>query len=482
MVKVIVPLVVVSLIVIVGCEKITGEFKPNIPPTIRFVNVPPETTGGAMTQLKHGTEIFWEAHDEDGRIVRYDWAHRDTMRWNHLYTDSGMATQAAIPFWIPTDSLYENTLWVRAVDNDGAHSPIISRTYVAYGNIPPFGVRIAEGPADSTIHFILPRSTATWQGLEFAFAVSDSDSVLVPEFSWAWNQNTNWSAWSRDRYYYAIGEHIYGAAPTPYPTKFCTLYVRARDDSEREATDTLQLLVKLVYPSFENDVLVVDETWDARVGPPGEHDDPEIDSFYELILGESVDSVLDNSQRPNIELTPEDLGPYRILVYHNDEFSRQELEEYADLLSIYLDVGGSLWLIGGLNLTELRRPDFYIEEYFGIAGFSKQIRKDFRGATHAQSASMNLPIDPDKLYQLWYPDTLIDNVETVVLEDGATPIFRFDSGTDEEGVEGAVCGWSYDAGSHRVVVFTFPLYWTTWDPVTGEPAKSVADDVLDFLR
>ena len=244
----------------------------NQPPETYIVNVPPDSA-----YIYHARLIFWYGTDEDGIVIRYDWAIDDTVYnaniagsgWHSLYMDSTLATQDTIAFEAPLpDTIYTHTFYVRAVDNHNLPDPEPARRIFNTSNIQP-NTRFVSTPTDSSQRFMLEDTSGLWQGINFEWTAIDSDLVFPAQFQYLWGKNhtipdsipsmndSRWSTPVQEESYYFNGQNA------PYDTGYYTVYVRAMDDAgsvDPSLSDTT------VYISdIDTTVVPHDTTWDTLV-------------------------------------------------------------------------------------------------------------------------------------------------------------------------------------------------------------------------
>lgn len=364
----------------------------NQPPETFLANVPPDSS-----YIYHARLIFWYGTDEDGIVVRYDWAIDDTVYnpniagsgWHSLYMDSTLATQDTIAFEAPLpDTIYSHTFYVRAVDNDNLPDPTPARRIFNTSNIPP-NTRFVSIPVDSTQRFILQDATDLWQGINFEWTAVDSDMVFPAQFQFLWGKNhivpdsipsmndPRWSTPVEEQSHYFTGQNA------PYEEGYHTVYVRAMDDAgsvDPSLSDTTIFIAEI-----DTTVTPHDTTWDTLVYNqwvtlyfviPEIYRNPNhrkllwmnfaenaqvnmqiINPFFNTILGDSLNltfDTLDYSQALIDSIDHKLLGQYSTILWSKDDATPWDdypLTKKQGLLSDFMSVGGRVIFDGSKVLS-----------------------------------------------------------------------------------------------------------------------------------
>jgi hypothetical protein len=405
-----------------GCGKMTGEVNTNQPPTVRFVNVPVDSDS-----FNYAPIVYWIGDDPDGFVEYYSYiddtttaARQDPVSFIQNVDPSRwvdtVATQATIYLLTEEGDTTEHTFFIRATDDDGAHSVFNPsqhiRTYYRT-NLAPNTPRIKweQWPDDSfstdnTIRdtlFCIDTTTTNWGGigfvwkandpddrelniipLQFNYILVDADSNLIPRWSLPPNE-------FRD----TKNLTIFGL-----PTGWYTLYVWSRDDGYTLSHEPGHISFYVISPAFRDPaqmrhILMYDETANTGLGNwPGDS----VNAFYQDLLNSVPQEQLvpgaryvmdgldvmfwDNSNLNNP--LPYDLVHYfkLIIMYDEDKTDASGNTAAIDyrnkILSDYMDVGGNVWIIGRRmlvgtfacaqgTLIQSQLPSFLVN-YFGLSG------------------------------------------------------------------------------------------------------------------
>jgi hypothetical protein len=470
----------IAVLVMFGCK-----IEPKNPveignewPRIYLVNVPPDSS-----QLPHAPIIYWYGADPDGYIVGYHWAIDDTSTWEILDVDSVLGTEDTIAFAAPLpDTEFTHIFYVRAVDNEGAVtiSDSIARRVFRVTNIPPVNTAFEEAPDSAATVFVRTDTLTTWEGVYFEWSTEDSDQVFAPQFSWRWDSGA-WSAWDEatEKYFTGADDPALGTNGQHW------LYLRARDDAMAIDSSAAPRLIEVCVPTFQYDLLVIDQTRNMGGGPVTPNDQ-EVDDFYKLILdnaGWSGFDTLENSGDGPIDHF--DIGDHRILLLHSDDVGAASIPGQS-VLSEYLDVGGRLF-VTGYQAVEALDAAFH-RTYLGAdSGKVNDVNTpgDFIGAFPLDTSAFSyFEVDTTKLLGAWGGG--IPNVGFYYLQNIFNGLYSFDSRSDSIDFEGrAAVLFQYDyeeddTNTYRTAASSFPLYRIKTD-ASGEPLVTTVRAVLDSL-
>jgi hypothetical protein len=349
--------------------------------------------------------------------------------------------------------------------------------------------------------FVLPETTLTWKGLTFRVSAFELETMtgdtfeqfLPYEFSYAWDNFSNWSEWSID------DEFVFTKGNTP---EFSadgthTFYLRARDDALAVgALDSISIIT--VTPTMSpKKVLVIDASRSDINGAPGRPTDQEVDDFYDLVLtnaGLLSYSTFENSTK-NTPPNPSDLASFSTIIYHSDDFVNPKVKE-QDVLTQYLDIGGNLIIGGQQVMSSSGFTSSNMETYFGVESFKIQEKSDFLGTKPVSNYPVLLP-DSLKLGDsdaLFGKEGKMSKVAVVTAADFThfETLYLFDSATNDPNFEcsgGCIVGFHYMFPStadpvtgdtlsfSRTAGFTFPLYPLEVDS-SGQPVATVLGEIL----
>jgi len=461
------------LIIYSGCHKVNPA-KPfeNQPPETQFVNIPP-----AGDTISYRTELYWIGNDADGAVIGYEYVIDDTNQSWHFVE----ATQETIQFLCP-NYIDMHILYVRAMDDDSlvdttpaarafnaqtiAPSAQITRMLVDNGDTTyaPAGADTFWNPKAGDTVFSLPQTTETWRGIRFCWNGSDTldpDGSVVGYF---WKvDNSDWN-WTTD-----TTANVVGLSPGLH-----TFYLRAKDNAQ--ATTPVDLADSrtfyVVQPTFDQGILLLDETWDASPTP-----DAQVDSFYHDLLDSAGRHQYKDWDKTWVNPpSHEDLGPYSTIIYYNDDlvsFGMETSHHTGLLLREYLDVGGKIWFTGPKNFSNLRdNCEFPVDEYLGLTSSSMQEGKDFIGVFPLTAGYDTLTVDP-KFY-----GGKIGGVSVFTFGSWTSGIFGFNSDGNIGDFEGMPCAVQADRGTYKAVLFDFPFYFMS----PPSKVRTTAKNVLEFLE
>jgi hypothetical protein len=157
-----------------GCSSKSagGSLIPNQSPTVTLTSAPIDTT----QEYFYVVRLNWLGFDQDGRIDFYEYAlldgvaTPDTIRtWRRTAkTDSTFFFQSRTPKdYTPGARLIDrHTFVLRAVDDDGARSPMIWRTFFSYTIAPSVRI-VGPQPSELLINKVPPSVFMTWLGDDY---------------------------------------------------------------------------------------------------------------------------------------------------------------------------------------------------------------------------------------------------------------------------------------------------------------------------
>ena len=161
--------------VVTSCSKLTGGFRPNQPPDVKLTSAPYDTTGRYFYAYKLG----WIGNDPDGRVDYFLYAidpplEGQPINWTRTVKNEQIFFfSATTPD--PQDSTHRaiafHTFAIRAVDNSGDSSAIVTRAFFSY-TVAPTVALLDPHPSHLTVAYVTPSVRFTWQG-------SDIDGQLT---------------------------------------------------------------------------------------------------------------------------------------------------------------------------------------------------------------------------------------------------------------------------------------------------------------
>lgn len=474
-----------------ACEKPTAPENSNIPPMTTLTNIP-----ASDDTLYALVTLHWTGGDEDGYIEGYEYRYtteylstgeRVTQPW--VWT---IETSMTIAFNSP-DSLNQQTFEVRAVDNDGAaDDTAATRTFYTVQTIFP-EVELLF-PADSSEFFYLDETTDWWGGILLTLTGQDEDGEIV-EYGWAVDGG-DW-IWMEDTTLYLTPDMF-----TEPLDGYHTIHVTARDNTNLLDVNDNQITIRLVKPTFEKDILVIDETDEnSSVFQKASITDAAVDSFYADILASY------NSPNPSFSVETWDyaqdglpsrqiLGQYKLILWHADNVVKNPywhaLPKHSDVIRDYLEVGGDFiasgWrLLRSYTYTAMPHEfewDSFVRNYLHVEKMDETRGRpgDFTGAkgfSFGTNVFHDVEIDTTKLMNAGSPYSTsngkLSEISIVVIPSPfATPIYTY-RGNNQSYI-GLSCGIRYYGTSYNTVVIGFPIFF-----IKKEDARVMIADMLSSL-
>src|SRR5262245_38591888 len=154
-----------------GCaEPLSQTVRGNMPPTIEFTHAP--ISSSADDPAFYAYRVFWSAYDPDGRVeyVEYcvDPTPTDTTWVRSTRSDELIFFRATEPRVDETPlprALSPHVLAIRAVDHQGARSPVRTRAFFSWTVAPTVQVR-TPSPSRLLQAAIVPSVNIEWEGTD----------------------------------------------------------------------------------------------------------------------------------------------------------------------------------------------------------------------------------------------------------------------------------------------------------------------------
>ncbi len=293
------------------CSYTTKPKDPNKLPNTTMANIPVygDTLHAYVT-------LYWDGEDADGYVTRYKYRYITY----HLFKGDSVVTE-----WRTTDSTSKTIAFessddlnyqhfeVKAVDNNGGEdpSPAVKNFYTVKAYNPETFILY---PSDKQDLFVLSQTTDWWQGIKIKFGSSDKDGEVV-EYGYRVDNQGAWT-WIEDTMVVLTPDEFV----LPLTGKH-TVEVVAKDNTGIIDPTPAVVTIKLFEPTFDKDILMIDETKEGKQ-TPGFFSDAQVDSFYnELFHPDTSIDYFSNG------LPPKDvLGRYKLLVWHSDyNFDRHNI-------------------------------------------------------------------------------------------------------------------------------------------------------------
>lgn len=470
------------LIFALSCERATSPENPNLPPNTTLANIPVEndTLFALLT-------LHWDGEDDDGFISGYQYRYIT----HHLFVGDSMVhdwvetkeTSITIPFE-SSDQLNFQKFQVRAVDNVGDVDPTPAEKhfYTVQTIFPETEILF---PGNNKQFFAIDQVTDWWQGIQLTFTARDEDGEVV-EFAWAvddyeWNWTTDTTLFILPDYFVPLnGEH--------------KLRVTSRDNTNLIDPIGDSVIVKLVQPTFEKKILIIDETVESKFPFGMGFKDEDVDSFYAQIF--ETEEAWDFQKQG---MPPKDkLGQYQLVVWHADNLYTYEGDVHKlpvhiiDIMD-YLNVGGDFIMGGwrilksfavGESFPKTFEEGSFIHDYLHIlqADESAPI-PDFNGAYSSDTLRFSdINLDSVKLAESYLTSIPVIGLQYVNLmprRAGFTDViyrYRNDDYTGLPKHRGYACGLRYYGTSFDAIVLGFPMFF-----IRKEDAKIMASEMLRSL-
>lgn len=473
-------LLCVSLLIFFqSCERATSPENPNLAPNTTLANIPVEddTLFALIT-------MHWDGEDNDGYIAKYQYRYTT----HHLVMQDSVAfewqetkeTSLVIPFE-SSDLLNYQVFQVRAVDNFGEidPTPAIRKFYTKQTFEPETEILY---PANNQIFFAIEQATDWWQGIKLTLTARDRDlEGGIVEYAWAVDDG-EWN-WTNDTTLF-IGSEFFTPLEGSHKIK-----VTSRDNTNLIDPVGDVVTVKLIKPSFEKRILIVDETLESKFPLGVIANDDSVDNFYEELFNPDDHWDFEDKGMPGKEV----LGQYQLLIWHADnaftsDLDPHKLAEHIDDIMDYLNVGGDFIMSGWRILKSFAprerfpktfQPGTFIHDYLHIntADETPLVPSDFTGAVSFSGFS-RIRVDSLKLAEAFPYMGKLSQINIIPSPAGfTTRIYIYDNAADGL-VEprGHACGLRYYGTSFDAVVFGFPIYF-----IRKKDARILAEEILESL-
>lgn len=558
---ILISLIVLSALILVfaGCSEksLKGKLLTPQPPSIYWAQVPNDS-------LNHSNPVLhWYSTDMDGVVLDYHYVvlltstidslggvnavlnnFPPSIQWTVIHTDS-----ATIPLYASTDTsvFIDQYIFVKAMDEDSLFSGVIWK-HLARNNHPPTCYVIVPRTLDGSApdpQWCLPETTSTWKGIRVAWVGKDSIDIpgsIQPDFEW---NIRIYGPFADSVHADTTGGYIeYYSDPaftnpwikakqeflTNLETGWYILYARNRDDAFTPSIPALGYLniyepTWIRHPSRTKPILVANHSYYATnnfVNPQARGElrlakRDTVRAFYmQMLQNAGYDTVLDVDWRDYINASSAlpvpkgDLYSHRMVIILDTDFNytlRSDIQEAA--YSLYMDVGGMLWLVGrrsfdespGTGLLEfgpsgdINKQHVMAYKYFNLDGVYSQPPGNFRqaefaGATSIMTGFPDLSIDTARVAQgnwaravgtdttfFLYSAGLIGVDNLIRLNDNSETIYRYRAlNPDTSHFHNFPVAVRYDKGTYKTSYFAFPLYF-----IQQEQAQAVVNQMLTWF-
>ncbi|MBO8183235.1 MAG: hypothetical protein DRP91_06250 [Candidatus Neomarinimicrobiota bacterium] len=476
-------LVVIVVALFISCERELSKPSPNKPPNTTLANIPVE--GDTLFAL---VTLHWDGEDDDGFIEAYEYRYitrhifaGDSVIHDWVRTEE---TSVTIPFE-SSDKLNRQRFQVRAVDNMGDVDPSpAERVFYTVQTIYP-ETEIVFPEKENQKFFVIDGVTDWWQGIRLSFTAKDKDGEVV-EYAWAVD-SSEWH-WTSDTTV-LIGPEFFNPLDGKHKLK-----VTSRDNTNLVDPVGDSIHVILIRPTWERDILIVDETDESKF-PTGMHyKDADVDSFYYKVF--KPDTMWDYKKSG---MPPKDfIGKFKLLIWHADNYYTYEkdvhkLPEHIEDIMDYMNVGGDFIMSGWRILKSFAVDEpfpkafdegTFIHDYLHIkkADESAPI-PDFNGAYVSDTLNFSdIFVDSVKLsesYLTSVPTIGLMYVNVIPEAAGFTDVLYRYRNNDYTGIpthRGYPCGLRYYGTVFDAVVLGFPIFF-----IKEEDAIRMGGEILRSL-
>ena len=286
----------------------TGEEYPNESPNTTLANIPVE--GDTLYAM---VTLMWDGEDNDGYVVAYEYRYTTYPLGNSLgdsivhdwqETEENTLT---ISFTSP-DSINKQCFQLRAVDNSGNIDPTpAEKVFYTNQTLPPKTTILS--PDEGNEFFAIEQTSYWFPGITLKFTGKDEDGYII-EYAW--------SADSGDWHWVCAKDSTVIVKPEDFGQPLDgehTLKVISKDDTYLLDPIGDAVTIKLVVPTFEKDILILDDTREdvsLRDVP-----DDTVDAFYLDIFSQDNGYIIDERDMrkrsfPSLSI----LGRYKLVIWH----------------------------------------------------------------------------------------------------------------------------------------------------------------------
>ncbi len=460
------------------CTYSTKPKEPNQLPNTTLANIPV-----AGDTIKAYVTLYWDGEDADGYVTAYKYRYitHHLNRGDSVVTDwvTTTSTSKTIAFE-SSDELNFQHFEVKAVDNDGGEdpTPAVKEFYTVKAYSPETTI---ETPTEGQEMFVLPQTSDWWEGIKVVFASSDRDGEVV-EYGyrvdgigeWKWTEDTTVTL-TPDLFASPLtGEH--------------TIEAVAKDNTGIIDPTPATVHIRLVEPTFDRDILMIDETKEGDQ-TPGFTTDAKVDSFYNELFHPDTSVDYFTSGLPPKQI----LGRYKLLIWHSDyNFDRHNIGNEKDYIIEYLQAGGKLVLSGwriiksfdlGASFPQVYDSESFLSEYLHVVGANESPSVDGAFAwARGRNGYPDIHLNPNiaKLRDFPYFGGLT-NVNIITPGAFTRVIYRFQCKENTNPSVRSVfqdrpCAIRYLGSSFDIILFGFPLLY-----IQPDEAKLMANKILQDM-
>ncbi|MBD3226240.1 MAG: hypothetical protein GF313_16045 [Caldithrix sp.] len=459
-----------------ACERKTSPMNPNDAPNTTIANIPVDSsTIFAMATL------HWDGEDTDGFIKGYEYRYTtfhmlqgDTYEQDWLETNETSLTIA----FESSDSINMQSFEVRAVDNNGAVDPTPAKKVFFTPKTHEPETEILY-PRNNSVHFARETATDWWPGVQIAFTAEDEDGD-VAEYAWAVDDG-EWN-WTTDTTLYIAPENFVPLADEHL------IKVTSRDNTNLIDPQGHSIKINLIEPTFEKDILIIDETVESLIPGENKPSDSEVDQFYADIFGTDESWDFQKDGMPSKEI----MGQYKMIIWHADNpYSTtsdvHKLPVHINDIKDYMNVGGDFVMSGWRILKSFANEDDFprafregefIHDYLHITLVDETaLFGDFIGAEGTGGFS-DIAVDSTKMEVFPYAGKLaqINLMPGIAGFTDKMYIYRNDISSSFTEYRGKTVGLRYYGSVFDAVVLGFPVYF-----IQKDDAMTMASEILSNM-
>lgn len=454
------------------CQPATKPPDVNLPPITAIANIP--VPGDTLFPL---VNIYWDGGDNDGYITgcqyRYTTYHLDT--GDSVHTDWVNSSDDVLTIiFESSDRMNKQHFYVRAVDDKGAVDPSPAKlVFYTPQTVLPKTEIIA--PLNNTEFFYLEQTTDWWQGISLIYTAFDQDGEVV---EYGWSVDGNDFFWTQDTVVMITPDKL--AEPLAGEHTFKVI---SRDNTNLIDLEGDSVTITLIEPTWEKNILLIDETDETVFPSSAKATDAQVDSFYADLFNPDLEWDFYNDGMPPKNI----LGQYKLIIWHADNNLSSEphhLPSYAEDITDYLNVGGNFLMSGWRvlksfafeeNFPKTFAEGTFVHDYLhiNVADESPALPGDFTGANGIGGFS-RVAVDAEKLAAFPYINKMTQ-VNVILQPGGFTETIYVYIGADLN-FAGQPCGLRYIGTDFNVIVMGFPIYF-----LMQPDAKILATEILGSL-
>jgi len=394
---------------------------------------------GVIANSAHPTHIAEIVDQGDGQSVEVFWSDCDP---DYTYTVRYGTSSGSYPYSIPVspgqcsqvvDGLTEGQTYFFCVEGE------VADAYPA-----------AYTTEESGASYVVPRAPANLYGEPGLFAINlDWDDNTEADFSHyhVYRDEGSGLVLYQDDVVHSslVDENIEGLVDYVYQVSAVDL-----DLNESELSNPVTIRAY----TFDQGILVVDETYDDFYLPSQEEQEAYFDSIFAgTPYGlDTVSGYIDTLPRQTA-------GSYSAMFWFDDDPGYKDIEYNEATIDWYVGNQVEALIAGWKTITSwVDSPidvDHVLYEDFGVSAYLSNSERDFAGA-FGQNGWPSVTMDTDNLWEGKFP-----HIPILTPRPGATVIYTYDSFIDDPTFEGLPCGILYETVHGKRIALAFPIYFLT---------------------